>query len=184
MPEPTPTTDVASEVKGKKLPKWAWIVIIGGGAFALLWYKKHKEESEQATFQPAETGGQTSEQLQTLPGGIGGAAAELQRSNTAFLEKYLESEQEHKVAAKEGVKGTGHRTPSRKAKLPGGRGSEITGTKGATAGEESPRAQREKPVEGTPVVGPSPKATPVGEETLAGLRRRVTKKPISGTPVK
>ncbi len=96
MPEPTPTTDVAPEVnQGKKIPKWGYIVIIGVGVVGLLWYKKHRAESEQSTeFQPAETGGQNLEQTIPASSGTGGAGFQaLQKENTEFLSKFLETEQ-------------------------------------------------------------------------------------------
>lgn len=105
MPEPTPTTDVVSELKpgGKQFPKWGYFAIGGAVIIALLIYKS-KKSKEEAIFQPAETGGQNLEQQYPVSGGGGiGTFQELQKNNTEFLEKYLN--QEKQPAPKAGERG-------------------------------------------------------------------------------
>lgn len=129
MPEPTPTTDVVGEERGKKLPKWALIAIIGGGVFALLYYKHLRaKQEEQKGFVEAQTGGQNLEQSLPSSGGeLVSAAQALQKQNTEFLEKSLHESEKESNAPKPVKTRKGGRQ---------GSGTQITGTKGSTHQEE------------------------------------------------
>lgn len=142
MPEPTPTTDVASEVKQKKIPTPALIAIVVGGV-AIIFFIKHKkaqeESSNQGQFVEANTGGQNAEAVtpQASGGNLVNAAQAMQKENTEFLEHAINEENNK---SKEGVK---DKTPPGRG-TGGGRGTEITGSKG---GRDIPPQEVELPKE-------------------------------------
>lgn len=164
MPEPIPTTDVASEVKDKKIPKWALIGIVGGGVLVLLWYKhkKAKEEESKGSLVEAQTGGQNTEAV--TPTSSGGslinAAQGIERENTSFLEGAIGNEQEKKEASKEPISRNRNQNTGEPRGNTGKRGTEVTGTKGSTEAElpkeiENPRGPKIGPVKQEPVKPPT-----------------------------
>lgn len=136
MPEPIPTTEVNTEGKPKKLPKWALIAIIGGGVFALLLYKhkRQKEEEEKGgEIVGATTGGQTAEAVQPVSSGgnLINAAREMQKENDEFLKNAIAEEE----MGRGGVNRITILHGNRAERERGGRGTVVTGTKGSTRSE-------------------------------------------------